>query len=196
MKTFAEYLTESKKIFDYRIRIVGDFNANQLRHLEDALAKYDPVSIGSPRKTPVQKSPFGFEGISNQSVTTIDAKFNYPATPQEITEIWKDLGGDPNHIRINTADYLDSMEKTAEQVEDSPLLGKDFPAATADQKRASKAHADAAVIMNSAESAKFTVAGGKTAPAQTTNDLPMGTKSPMTNMRRPPKPATGNHPQG
>jgi hypothetical protein len=42
----------------------------------------------------------------------------------------------------------------------------------------------------------FTVAGGKTPAAQTTNDLPMGNKSPMTKVSRPPKPATGANPRG
>jgi hypothetical protein len=40
------------------------------------------------------------------------------------------------------------------------------------------------------------VAGGKTPPAETTNDLPMGTTSPMTRVKRPPRPATGANPKG
>jgi len=35
------------------------------------------------------------------------------------------------------------------------------------------------------------VAGGKTKPAETTNDLPMGVTSPMSKITRPAKPATG-----
>jgi hypothetical protein len=196
MKTFAEYLTESKKIFDYRIRIAGDFSDDQLRHLEDALAKYDPVSMSKPKKTPVQKSPMGFDGISNEPIYIIDAKFNYPATPQEITGIWHSMGGDPNRIRINTTEYMDSLNQEAADTESSPLLTKDLLKPNALQKAASKAHASAEVIQNSAESAKFTVAGGRTAPAQTSNQLPMGVKSPFTKMTRPPKPATGRQPQG
>jgi hypothetical protein len=30
----------------------------------------------------------------------------------------------------------------------------------------------------------------------TTNSLPMGNKSPMTSVKRPPKPATGYNPKG
>ena len=40
------------------------------------------------------------------------------------------------------------------------------------------------------------VAGGKTPPAKTTNDLPMGNNSPMTKVKRPPRPATGANPRG
>jgi len=49
MKTFVDYLTESKKTFDYRIRIAGELSSDQLKHLEDALAKYDPVSMTKPK---------------------------------------------------------------------------------------------------------------------------------------------------
>jgi len=60
-------------------------------------------------------------------------------------------------------------------------LSKDYSAPAADKQ----------VVKNSAADAKFTIAGGKTPPAVTTNDLPMGVKSPMTTVKRPPKPATG-----
>jgi len=51
-------------------------------------------------------------------------------------------------------------------------------------------------VRNSAEDATWTVAGGKTPPAETTNDLPQGVKSPMTAVKRPPRPAVGFRTQG
>ena len=68
-----------------------------------------------------------------------------------------------------------------QQLESAPL-GRSHRAAVGKDKQ---------VVKNSAEDAKWTVAGGKTPPAETTNDLPMGVKSPMTTVKRPPKPATG-----
>jgi hypothetical protein len=52
------------------------------------------------------------------------------------------------------------------------------------------------VVLKNAYRSNFTVAGGKTPPAKTSNDLPMGTTSPMTNIKRQPKPATGAKPRG
>ena len=52
------------------------------------------------------------------------------------------------------------------------------------------------VVLKNAYRSNFSVAGGKTPAAKTSNDLPMGTKSPMTNVKRPPKPATGAQPRG
>ncbi len=75
------------------------------------------------------------------------------------------------------------------------LLTTDYPAPDAEQKQLKKDYAadahDKEVVRNSAAGSRWTVAGGVTPPAETTNDLPMGVKSPMTAVKRPPKPATG-----
>jgi hypothetical protein len=57
MKTFAQYLTESEKTFDYRIKILGDVPTNFIRDLKDQLKKFEPVKISEPKKTPVLASP-------------------------------------------------------------------------------------------------------------------------------------------
>ena len=79
------------------------------------------------------------------------------------------------------------------------LTNTDYPADNKVQKALKhdygvEAH-DHVVLQNQYRS-DFTVAGGKTPPAETTNDLPMGTTSPMTKTKRPPKPATGAQPRG
>ena len=53
MKTFAQYLTESEKTFDYRIKICGDVPADFIKALKDQFKKFDPVSISEPKKTPI-----------------------------------------------------------------------------------------------------------------------------------------------
>jgi hypothetical protein len=93
------------------------------------------------------------------------------------------------------------MDKELLGIEDenSPsMLQKDYPANSAEQKKLKKEYADGnqQVVRNSAADAKWTVAGGKTPPAETTNDLPQGVTSPMSRIKRPPRPATGFKPQG
>jgi hypothetical protein len=83
--------------------------------------------------------------------------------------------------------------------ENSPsILEKEYPANSAEQKRLKKEYEDGnqQVVRNSAADAKWTVAGGKTPPAVTTNDLPQGIESPMSRIKRPLRPATGVNPQG
>jgi hypothetical protein len=188
MKTLKEYLIESTRTFDYRIKIAGELDDAVLAEFEKALSKFDVVKLSKPKKTPVLKSPAGFPELQNQEIHIMDAVFNYPATAQEITAIYHLLGGDPNHIRIITKDYDDSVSKTTAEVEQSPVLGKEFPADTKEQKQANGNYADPVVVKNSAIGAKFEVAGGKTAPAKTTNDLPMGVKSPIGGTNKIPTP--------
>ena len=52
------------------------------------MAKYDVVKMTKPKKTPVMKSPAGFPELANQEIHIMDATFNYPATAQEVTELW------------------------------------------------------------------------------------------------------------
>lgn len=188
MKNFQQYLTESAKNYEYRIKIAGDLDDDAVSALEKELARFDVIKLSKPKKTPVLKSPAGFPELQNQEIHIMDAVFNYPATPQEITDIWQRVGGNPNHIRIISKGFDDATNQASEEAEESPVLEKDLPNTNANQKDASQAHADAAVIKNSAEGAKFTVAGGKTAPAQTTNDLPQGKKSPIGGTNKLPTP--------
>ena len=88
------------------------------------------------------------------------------------------------------------MDKELLGIEDQKdLLTSEYPANSKEQKDLKKDYSAAAkdkqVVKNSASDSKFVVAGGKTPPAKTTNDLPQGIKSPMTSIKRPPKPATG-----
>jgi hypothetical protein len=81
------------------------------------------------------------------------------------------------------------------ETQGDPLLNTPYPANTKEQNDLKKDYsavgADKEVVKNSAAEATWTVAGGRTPPAETTNDLPMGVKSPMTTVKRPPRPATG-----
>lgn len=196
MKTFAQYLTESEKTFDYRIKICGDVPADFIKALKDQFKKFDPVSISEPKKTPIQSKLADFPNYSNESITIIDGVFRYPATPPQIQQMARLLGLDENRICINDLHWSEGMDTELLGIDDQKdLLTSEYPAPNAEQKALSKDYsapaADKQVVKNSAVDAKFTVAGGKTPPAMTTNDLPMGVKSPMTAVKRPPKPATG-----
>jgi hypothetical protein len=79
------------------------------------------------------------------------------------------------------------------------LTDTDYPAPNAEQKELSRDYSadpyEHSVLKNAYRS-EFTIAGGKTPAAETTNDLPQGVNSPMTKINRPPKPAVGAQPRG
>ncbi len=197
MKTFAHYLTESEKTFDYRIKIVGDLPGDFVKEFKTRLKKFDPVEISEVKRTPILASPRGFEAFPNQAVNMMDVVFRYPAIPPQIQQIAQLLGLDPDRICINELHWAEGMDREIMGIDDegSPLLNTPYPPDTKEQKDLIKDYSavgkDKQVVRNSAEDATWTVAGGKTPPAETTNDLPMGVKSPMSTVKRPPRPATG-----
>jgi hypothetical protein len=202
MKPFAKYLTESEKTYNYRIKMVGDVPSQFVKELEGKLAQFDVVKISKIKTAPVRKEIPDFPAFPNQPMSIVDVEFRYPAIEPQIKQLAQLLGMDPNRIVMSTVPYEDSMNDESRKIGDQnrDLLDKpDYPAPDAEQRALSKDYAtgpyDHAVLKNAYRS-NFTIAGKKTPPAKTTNDLPMGNKSPMTTIKRPPKPATGANPRG
>lgn len=202
MKTFAQYLTESEKTFDYRIKIVGDLPGDFVKEFKVRLKKFDPVSISDVKTTPILAKPKDFPAFNNEAVNMMDVVFRYPAIPPQIQQIAQLLGFDPDRICINETHWAEGMDQELMGIADqgSPMLLTDYPADTKEQKDLIRDYSavgkDKQVVRNSADDAVYTVAGGRTPPAETTNDLPMGVKSPMSTVKRPPRPATGFRKQG
>ena len=202
MKPFAKYLTESEKTYNYRIKMVGEVPSTFVKELEGKLAQFDVVKMSKIKTAPVRKEIPDFPAFPNQPMSIVDVEFRYPAIEPQIKQLAQLLGMDPNRIVMNTVPYEESMNDESRKIGDQnkDLLDKpDYPAPDAEQRALSKDYAtgpyDHAVLKNAYRS-NFTIAGNKTPPAKTTNDLPMGNKSPMTTIKRPPKPATGANPRG
>jgi len=202
MKPFAQYLAESERVYTYRIKIAGDVPADFEKGLRDRMEQFDVVKMSTPRVTPVRKVIPDFPAFKNDRVTIIDVDTRYPAIEPQIKQLAQLMNFDPNRIVMNTRNYEESMTQENNEIEadnQDLLTDTDYPKDTAEQRALKKDYAtgpyDHAVLKNAYRS-DFTVAGGKTPPARTTNDLPQGVKSPMTNIKRPPKPATGARPQG
>jgi len=202
MKTFHQYIVESERTYNYRIKILGDVPAGFVKNLEEKMAQFDVVNMSRPKTTPVQKLIKDFPGAENESMTFVDVNFRYPAIEPQIKQLAQLLGFNPNRIAMQTREYDESISNEISSIEAQNkdlLADTDFPADNAEQQALKKDYSagpyDHAVLKNAYRS-DFTVAGGKTPPARTTNQLPQGNKSPMTTIKRQPRPATGAHPRG
>ena len=201
MKPFAKYLAESERTYTYRIKVIGDVPEGFFKELEDKCAQFDVVKMSKPKSTPVRRVIPDFPAFPNQPMSIVDVEFKYPAIEPQIKQLAQLLGMDPNRIVMNTDGYEDSLNIENNKIEDEnkDLLDSPYPAPDAEQRALKKDYAtgpyDHEVVKNAYKS-NFTVAGGKTPPAKTTNELPMGNTSPMTNIKRQPKPATGAKPRG
>lgn len=202
MKKFHHYLAESERTYDYRIKILGDVPPTFIKDLEQKLEQFDIVRMSGKKTTPVQKLLKDFPNEENDMVTSVDVSFRYPAIEPQIQQLAQLLGFNPNRIRLLTQSYVDSIDNEISEIntQNKDLIADtDYPAPDAEQQALKKDYSGDpykhAVLQNAYRS-DFTVAGGKTPPAKTTNDIKQDTKSPMTDIKRMPRPATFATPRG
>ena len=197
MKPFRQYLMESVRTYHYKIKIAGNPDKNWLDMFMMNLQKFDPVKISSPKTTPIQKEPYGFPGLENQSVTIIDAEFKYPAVEPMVKQLARLLNYDENLVRMVQADYDDSVNKEADQYANQ---ASHTPVLTHEEledngKEAAKEYGEQYLprIMKDAEKEQIDMpyAAPKTKPAVDMRKTPGNDKSPMTTINRPPRPETG-----
>ena len=203
MKNFKDYLAESERTYNYRIKMVGELPSGFYNLLKTKLAQFDPLKIGTEKTTPIQAKPADFPAFDNEKVTSVDVMLRYPAIEPQIKQIARLLGFDENKIIMQTSVYGDDIAEYQQKLEDQPeslLADTNYPADDAEQKELKADYSadpyDHAVLRNAYRS-NFEIAGGKTKPAETTNDFKTGDDSPMTHAeKRPRKPATGAQPSG
>jgi hypothetical protein len=202
MKSFRKYLAESVRSYRYKIKIAGECPKNFIELFCYNLQKYDPVKIGDPKTTPVQKSPLGFPDLTDQPVTIIDVEFRYPATEPMIRQTARLLGCDENCVRMIQADYSDSLdselEQYANQASHTPVLTH---TELEDQgKEASKEYSQSYLgrIREQEKGKEIKQEFAKTEATKRTDPFEpkklvdsAGLKSPMTTITRPSLPATG-----
>ena len=204
MKSLKTYITESLKSYNYTIKIAGDVDKNFIDMFKYNLNKFDPIRISDPVKTPIQKSPYGFPNLSNQSVTVIKADFRYPATEPMIQQIAQLLGYNINMVRVISTDFDDSINSEqvgyANEMSHNPLLLHPELEEQPGAKEANKAYGDSYLSSIKDQMKGSTIdipyAGQKTSNAfdpfkPYLDDEKMGDKSPMSTIKRPPKPTTG-----
>ena len=91
MSTFKDYLTESTKSYDYKIKVAGASKDIDKNALETALQKFDVAKMSAGKSTPIMTLPLDFPRLSNESVTIFDVTTNYPESPRVMQEYLSDI---------------------------------------------------------------------------------------------------------
>ena len=116
MSTFKDYLTESAKSYDYKIKVAGTLADDFASKLESALAKFEVANMSAGKKTPIMTLPLDFPALSNEQVTIFDVTTNYPASSNVMKEYLSDILRVPaTHIVVRkpgepTEQYQDDMQ--------------------------------------------------------------------------------------
>jgi hypothetical protein len=138
-------------------------------------------SLNKPKVTPIQKHPTDFTNLKEIEVSIMDMTLDYPATPQEIiARIAEYCTVNPEYVKVFNSDDPNQIE-IEEKEEDAeyevqltapyPKSEKNLPAG---QKFVDK------FLKDQKRKPAFKIAGGNTSKAQSTNDLPQNTTSPIS----------------
>lgn len=101
MKNFADYLTESKKTYEFKIGVAGELPENFEDMLETSLQKYGCSNIAAGKTTPIQERPLDFPQLENCEATYFEISCTYPTTSQVLQEyIGQCCGVKQSHIIV------------------------------------------------------------------------------------------------
>lgn len=132
MKSFVEYLIESSKTYEFRIKIAGEVTDEHMQRIENHMERFGLESVSKPKKTPIQKQPAGFgESVKNSAVNVLEISTNYPTTPQQISAIIQDTVNLPDShvVVVNKNDPEEiAREAAADKKEEEykPILTSDY----------------------------------------------------------------------
>ena len=106
MKSFTEYLTESKKKYDFRIKIAGEFTAEQEDTMKRLLGRFtneNTLTGFKKSKTPIQALPLDFPQVKNCEVNIYEVTLDFPTTQYELTEyLSTELGVGKQHLIVRS----------------------------------------------------------------------------------------------
>jgi hypothetical protein len=86
MKSFKEYLTESKKIYEFKVKIADDCGKDTAQKIKSALSEFHVGSVSAGKSVPIQERHSEFPEHKNISMTVFDITTNYPATNKQIQD--------------------------------------------------------------------------------------------------------------
>ena len=136
MKSFTDFLTESKKTYPFKIGVAGKLPEGFADTMETALKKYDVVNMSSGKKTPIQERPLDFPQLQNTEVTYFEVTVNYPTTVQVLQEyLAKCCGIDQGHFIVrNPNEPQEEYQQPKADGEYEPMLTKEDMGGTDGQK--------------------------------------------------------------
>lgn len=133
MKTLNDYLMESARTHEFRLKTAIELSDAQLDSLEKHLRKYEAFDIGTPKRTILQSAPLDFHNIGATEVYIMDFKTSLPMSPAIlVNELVQKLGISERDIRVRNklepAEQEDaaSMEEPAEGETDALLLDAEY----------------------------------------------------------------------
>jgi hypothetical protein len=118
MKNFKDYLTESKKMYSFKVKFAGELPEGFKENFKTRLERCGVKTFEQTGKTPIQSLPLDFPEMTNSEVTMFDVVFEYPVTAPEIAKELTEMNMNPNSFRVRGAGEPSEEEQV--QVAEEP----------------------------------------------------------------------------
>lgn len=103
MKTFKEYLTESKREYTFRIKLINEIDNESVDRIERHLAKYEVKTVQAPKRLMLQSAPYDFPQARGHEVHVIEFVTERPVSAYQIqTEIQNLLGLSDGAMKVRS----------------------------------------------------------------------------------------------
>jgi len=120
MKSFKQYLAESKQTYQYRIKLAKELTNEELDRIERHLVKYDVQKFSAPKKLMLQSTPYDFPQLRGYEIYVAEFTTTIPASAYQIqTEIQNLIGISDGFMKVRS-----DMEPLEKQEQES-LAGED-----------------------------------------------------------------------
>jgi len=206
MKSLTEYIASRNQPYDFRIKIAKiEPKGEIMERIKNALNAYELVSVTPAKSLPIQEHR-EFPKWGACECWQFEASVAYPTINTQIRQLIVERAGiNPEWVCVygkQQADDNDAFEAYGKDHEGSLLLDnelKDVPGAqdlVADKRKDSllkelDAQSPKLTALKSNEELVKEQAVEKTKAAQTTNQLPQGTKSPVGSQQNKLPPVKG-----
>lgn len=123
MRSFKEYLAESKKTYTFRVKVAGEVSSDTEKAMEAVLSKFGVSSFKKSGKTPIQELPLDFPRVKNKEVNIYEVTLQYPTTQYELTEyLSSELAITKECIVVRRPDEPYEVYQEKAEPQESPLL--------------------------------------------------------------------------
>jgi len=150
MTDFKQYLAESTKEYNYRIKVAGDLSEDFDSKLETVLKKYEVKTLSKGKKTPIQEMPLDFPHLKNEAVTIFELTTMYPASVFELRTLVADsMRLHTNQIVVRkpgepTEEYQEEMKVKSEKKSEFKSVLQDVEYKDAPKVKADEIYGDRA----------------------------------------------------
>lgn len=112
MKSFREYLAESKKMYTFKVKVAGELPEGFVENMKKVLSDKHASHIEKINSTPIQGQPLDFPALQNSEVTIFEVACEYPTNTQEMIERIKNLDLPESRFIVRTGDDIGDFERS------------------------------------------------------------------------------------